>query len=188
MSRMRLPGLLLPLAVLAVSSHLQAQSVGDRVRVSVEDDTHVGEVTAVSEEGLELVDDSVPYSFEYALMTGLDRSVGTKRLWKEGLAVGVVTPLLIGAHVIGSCVTAAVAVPPMVLVCIIITGPVIGLSLAGAAVGVVVGPVVGAFIKGDVWEPVVLAERALGSASIIGPRFGSDGSIGLELGVSIQLP
>ncbi|WP_419947679.1 hypothetical protein [Candidatus Palauibacter sp.] len=187
---LRLPGLLLPLVVLAVSSHLQAQSVGDRVRVSVEDDTYVGEVTAVSEEGLELVDDSVPYSFEYALMTGLDRSVGTKRMWKEGFVAGVTVPVLIAVEATSLCFEGLGVMGDAVgiIFCALVAMPIFVVSLAVAAVGGVVGAGIGAFIKGDVWEPVVLAERAFGSASIIGPRFGLDGSIGLELGVSIRFP
>ena len=76
------------LAVALLSSSLAAQDAGDRVRVFVGGTTTVGEVAAVSDEGLELVGDGRRQSFAYGTIYRLEQSLGTRSLWKKGLAYG----------------------------------------------------------------------------------------------------
>lgn len=77
------------LAVALVSSSLAAQSVGERVRVFVGGTTIVGEVAAVSDEGLELLGRGRRQSFAFGRIYRLELSLGTRSLWKKGLAYGV---------------------------------------------------------------------------------------------------
>ena len=99
--------LLLVLAVSTSGSQLQAQRVGDRVRVSASGTTYVGQVTAVSDERLELYEGTRAWSIAFSGMSRLERSTGTRSQWREGLvygaAVGAVGGVIIGVLVGGTC-------------------------------------------------------------------------------------
>ena len=76
------------LAVALAPSSLAAQDVGDRVRVFVGGTTTIGAVSAVSDEGFELLGDGRRQSFAYGTIYRLEQSLGTRSLWKKGLAYG----------------------------------------------------------------------------------------------------
>lgn len=175
------------LAMMGSAVPVRAQQVGDRVRVSIPDSTAIGQVTAVSDEGFEIVRDSTLFSFEFQSIENLDRSTGTKRLGLEGILVGASIPLSLGGRILVTCAegadseTAAVAI---VIFCLPVAAVII---VVGTPIGAVVGGIVGSFIHREEWEPIPLDDRP-GRLSLILPRFGLDGQIGLEFGVRIRIP
>lgn len=176
---------IIALALAGVATPLLAQQVGDRVRVSLPDSTAIGEVTAVSDEGFDIVRDRTLFSFEYQSIDLLDRSIGRKRLWLEGAAIGAYIPLRIGFELIESCadvVDGDVGVVVFVLLCF----PV-GLTIAvvGAPLGAVVGGVAGIFIHREEWVAVPIGDRP-GRLSVLLPQFRPDGRIALAVGVRIR--
>ena len=183
---------LFTLTLLAVSPPLQAQDVGDRLRVLVTDSTFVGSVTAVSDEGFELVQGEVLRSFNYAAINQLELSVGTRRLWKEGFVTGLTVPLYVGGALIVGCFSALgdigseLAAVVMVLFCTSLTGAVVVFAIPTAAIGAVVGAGIGAFMHGDVWAPVPI-DGVTGFSSVVAPGFGPERRVGLELGVSFRI-
>ena len=176
------------LALIGAATPVRAQQVGDRVRVVLPDSTTIGEVTAVSGEGFEIVRDSTLFSFNYQSIEGLDRSIGRKRLWLEGAAWGASIPLRFGFELIAGCVRLAkgneLATGLLVALC---GGPTLALWLVGAPIGAVVGGIAGIFIHREEWAAVPLDGRP-GRLSLLLPRFGPERRVGLELGVRIRLP
>ena len=176
----------------AIAPPLQAQSVGDRLRVSVMDSTHVGSVTAVSDLGFELLQGDFVRSFGYAAIDRLERSVGTRRMWKEGLVVGLTLPPKIAGAVIVGCFGALVEddmdSPVGVLMgifCIGLSGVAVVFAIPAAAIGAVVGAGIGALVTSEVWAPVAI-DGATDLSPVAAPQFGPDGRVGLELGVRFQ--
>ena len=179
---------IIALALIGAATPVRAQQVGDRVRVVLSDSTTIGEVTAVSGEGFEIVRDSTLFSFNYQSIEGLDRSIGRKRLWLEGAAWGAYIPLRIGFELILGCALAGQGNElATVLLVVICAGPTLVLWLVGAPIGAVVGGVVGIFIHREEWAAVPLEGRP-GRLSLLLPRFGPERGVGLELGVRIRLP
>ncbi|WP_419165639.1 hypothetical protein [Candidatus Palauibacter sp.] len=179
------------LALIGAATPVRAQQVGDRVRVVLPDSTTIGEVTAVSGEGFEIVRDSTLFSFDYRLIESLDRSVGRKRLWLEGAARGAMIPLRIGSELIVGCgrIVGDAGGGPVVSVvayvfCFI---PGVTIMVVGAPIGAVVGGIAGIFIHREEWAAVPLDGRP-GRLSLLLPRFGPERRVGLELGVRIRLP
>ena len=155
MGRLGLVGLLL----LAVPGALHAQRPGDRVRVAVQDSVHIGEVTTAGDSVLHLDVDGVPYAIDYGSILEMDRSIGTRSLWLEGMGLGALAPIAIGGGILVGCVTLAAEEPVIVLICALIAGPVIGAALVAIPIGAVVGAIIGAQRRTDVWEPVTLSLR-----------------------------
>ncbi len=177
----------------AMAAPLQAQSVGDRIRVSVMDTTHVGSVTDVSDLGFEFMQGDVLRSFSYATIDRLERSVGTRRMWKEGFLVGLTLPPMIAGAVIvgcfGSLVDADMGGPAGVLMgifCIGLSGVAVVVAIPAAAVGAVVGAGIGSFIKRDVWERISI-DGTTEFSPLGAPRFGPERRTGLELGVRLRI-
>ncbi|MCY3700947.1 MAG: hypothetical protein OXH46_15110 [Gemmatimonadetes bacterium] len=166
---------------------VRAQHVGDRVRVFLADSTAVGQVTAVSEEGFEIVRDSTLFSFEFQSIEQLDRSTGTKRLGLEGILVGASIPLSLGGGILATCAEAADSETGAVAIAIFCFPVAAIIIVVGTPIGAVVGGIVGSFIHREEWEPIPLDDRP-GRLSLILPRFNPDGRIGLELGVRIRIP
>ena len=148
------------LALIGVAIPVQAQDVGDRVRVSFPDSTAIGEVTAVSDEGFEIMRDSTLFSFDYESIESLDRSIGRKRLWLEGAAIGAVIPIRIGFGLIVGCSEIVDGGPvTAVFFMVLCFAPGLGIALVGAPVGAVVGGIAGAFIHREEWAAVPLGDR-----------------------------
>ena len=174
----------------APATPVRAQQVGDRVRVVLPDSTTIGEVTAVSGEGFEIVRDSTLFSFDYRLIESLDRRVGRKRLWLEGAAEGAMSIFFIGLELIVACPfpddadEGFVGVFVNFLFCYL---PGLTIMVVGTPIGAVVGGVAGIFIHREEWAAVPLDGRP-GRLSLLLPRFGPERRVGLELGVRIRLP
>ena len=183
---------LFTLTLLAVAPPLRAQSVGDRLRVSVMDTTHVGSVTAVSDVGFELMQGDILRSFNYAAIDQLELSVGTRRLWKKGFVTGLKVPLYVGGALIVGCFSAVGEVDDsdgaviLGILCILATPTIVGVAITAAPIGAVVGAGIGAFMHGDVWAPVPI-DGVTGFSSVVAPRFGPERRVGLELGVSFRI-
>lgn len=171
------------LAIAPVSCSLTAQEVGDRVRVFVAGTTTIGEVTALSDEGFELIGQGRRQSsFKYGRIYRLERSLGARHAWKRGLAYGaaggVALGLLLGVFQAGACewLTAG-----------LLDGECAGHGLqvavvAGVNMGVaggVLGTAVGALIRRESWTPIPIAGRRLTSRPMVGPigRRGAGGAV-----------
>lgn len=175
------------LAMMGSAVPVRAQHVGDRVRVFLPDSTTIGQVTAVSDEGFEIVRDSALFSFEFQSIEQLDRSVGTKRLGFRGILVGASIPLYVGGKILQTCgegVDSEAGAVAIVIFCLPVAATII---VVGTPIGAVVGGIAGIFIHREEWEPIPLGDRP-GRLSLILPRFDLDGHIGLELGVRIRIP
>lgn len=166
-----------------------AQQVGDRVRVFISDSTTIGEVTAVSDEGFEIVWDSTLFSFDYQSIEGLERSIGTRRLWLEGIGVGASIPIRAGFGLIMACVEVADgSAAGEIFFFVFCLVPAVGIAVVGAPIGAVVGGVAGFFIHREVWALIPLDDRLGRLNPFLGPQFGPEGRVGLELGIRIRLP
>lgn len=175
------------LAMVGSAVPVQAQQVGDRVRVFLPDSTAVGQVTAVSDDRFEIVRDSTLFSFEFQSVESLDRSTGTKRLGWEGLLVGASIPLSLGGKILVGCGEAVDSEAGAVVFFLLCFPVAATLVVVGTPIGAVVGGIVGIFIHREEWEPIPLDDRT-GRLSLILPRFGLDGHIGLDFGVRIRIP
>lgn len=175
------------LAMMGSAVPVRAQHVGDRVRVFLPDSTTIGQVTAVSDEGFEIVRDSTLFSFKFQSIENLDRSMGTKRLGLEGILVGAWIPLSLGGRILVGCGEAVDSEAGAVVFFLLCFPVAATLVVVGTPIGAVVGGIVGIFIQREEWESIPLADRP-GRLSLILPRFDLDGHIGLELGVRIRIP
>ena len=181
--------LLLSSVVLTASSPLQAQSVGDRVRVSVSGNTYVGEVTAVSDGGFELGGGRWVRSIDYAGIQRLERSTGTRSLWKKGLvygaAAGAGAGVLYGVLVSGTCevLTVGTATEECNEVGIQVA---LVAGAAWGAIGGVLGMGVGALFRTEAWTTIPLGGTKIAYTPMIQPRVGPDGHFGLSLGMRIR--
>ena len=187
--------LLLALAASGSGSQLQAQSVGDRVRVSASGTTFIGQVTAVSDEHLELSDGTRTMSLAFTGMSRLERSVGIRSRWKEGFVtgayhgarVGGAVGLVFGALLVSFCDGATF-------------GPIDDCSGAWKALGVAVlvggvslgvvgglaGMGIGALFRTEAWTPIALGDTKIEYTPTIRPWVGPDGGLGLSFGVRLR--
>lgn len=177
----------------AIALPLQAQSVGDRIRVSVTDSTHVGSVTVVGDLGFELMQGDILRSFNYAAIDLLERNVGTRRMWKEGLVTGFMIPVMIGGTLIVGCFRAVGEVDGdshragiLGIICIMATPAIVGVAIPVAVIGAVVGAGIGSFIKRDAWEPIPI-DGTTDFSPLGAPRVGPERRTGLELGVRLRI-
>ena len=181
--------LLLGLAVSMSGSQLQAQSVGDRVRVSAVGTTYIGQVTAVSDERLEISDGTRAWSIAFSGIGEMQRSNGTQSLWREGLVygagVGAVGGVVIGLLAGTTCelVTVGAATEECTKVSLQVT-LVTGASLA-AVVGLA-GMGIGALFRTERWTAIPLGGTEIEYAPTIRPRVGLDGGLGLSFGVRMR--
>lgn len=181
--------LLLVLAVSTSGSPLQAQRVGDRVRVSASGTTYVGQVTAVSDERLELSEGTRARSIAFSGMSRLERSNGTRSRWREGLvygaAVGAGGGVIIGVLVGITCelVTVGAAAEECTAFSIEVT-LVTGAALAAA--GGLAGMGIGALFRTEAWTPIPFSDKKIEYTPTIRPRVGPDGGLGLSFGVRIR--
>lgn len=168
------------LAIALVSSPLAAQNIGDRVRVFSGGTTTIGEVTAVSSEGFDLLGRGKRQSFSYGQIYRLERSLGARHLWKKGLAYGagggVALGLLLGVFQASACDWLTLG---------LLTGECAEHGLRGAvvagvnvgAVGGVLGMAIGALMRRESWTPISIAGRRFTVSSLVGPvGRGVDGS------------
>lgn len=184
---LRFASAIIALASTGTATPVLAQQIGDRVRVSHSDSTTIGEVTAVSDRGFEIVRDSTLFSFKYQLIEGLDRSIGRKRPWLEWAARGAYIPIRIGFELIAGCGEIVDGDVGKILFIFFCLSPGLGIMLVGAPIGAVVGGIAGILTHREEWEPVPLGDRP-GRLTLVLPRFSPDGHIGLNLGVRIRIP
>ena len=189
MPRTRILRLLLVLAVSTSASQLQAQSVGDRVRVSASGTTYIGEVTAVTDERLELSDGPRAWSIAFSGIGRLQRSNGTRSQWREGFVfgagVGAVGGVVIGLVVGSTCelVTVGAATEECTkagLQVILVTGA------ALAAAGGLAGMGIGALFRSERWTTIPLGDTKIEYTPTVQPRVGPDGGLGLSFGVRMR--
>ena len=141
-------------------SGLEAQAVGDRVRASLADQTMIGEVTEVNEQGFQLSHKDGEYSLLFGDLVKLERSVGQKRAWLEGYVIGATILVYPGILLISTCL----GDPTMgnnafltIFCMIFLIAPGIALVGAGVLITGPIGAIVGAFNRTDVWEQVTVA-------------------------------
>lgn len=177
------------LALAGPATPVRAQQVGDRVRVSLPDSTAIGDVTAVSDAGFEIVRDSTLFPFSYGSIEGLERSNGRKRLMLEGVLVGAAIPLRLGFGLIASCweMAAGDSAAGAFIFAFLCFIPGATIAIVGTPIGAVVGGIAGFFVHREEWTAVPLDDRA-GGPSLLLPRFGPDGQVGLNLGIRIPIP
>ena len=177
------------LAVALAPSSLAAQDVGDRVRVFSVGTATIGAVSAVSDEGFELLGDGRRRSFAYGTIYRLEQSLGTRSLWKKGLAYGAGAGF--GAGVLlgflhgsacdaltlgtfsGECAEYGVEVA--------VTAGVTWGGVAG-----VLSMAVGALITRETWMVIPIRGRQLTFRPMVGP-VGRGGHGGVVLGGRIGL-
>ena len=177
------------LAVALLSSSLAAQHIGDRVRVFVGGTTTVGEVAAVSDEGLELVGDGRRQSFAYGTIYRLEQSLGTRSLWKKGLAYGAAigsgAGVLLGFLHGSACDALTLGVFSGECAEHGFRVAVTAGATWGAVAGVI-GMAVGAVITRESWMAIPIRGRRLEVRPMIEP-IGRGGGGGLVLAVRIGL-
>ena len=181
--------LLLVFAVSASGSQLQAQSVGDRVRVTASGTTYIGQVTAMSDERLELSDGTRAWSIAFSGIGGMQRSNGTRSQWREGFVfgagVGAVGGVVIGLLTSTTCelVTLGAATEECTkagLEVILVAGAALG------AAGGLVGMGIGALFRSERWTTIPLGDTKIEYAPTVRPRVGPDGGLGLSVGVRMR--
>lgn len=173
------------LAIALLSSSLTAQEVGERVRITIAGARAVGQVAAVSAEGIELFGGGRRLSFNHRQIYRLERSLGVRSRWKRGLAygagAGVATGLALGL-VAG---TGCFLLPVVMLGAECEEGQARNVALAaGLELGVLAGGVgmaVGALIRRELWMPIPIPGRGVTFSPLIGP-IGGGGHGGLVLG------
>ncbi len=154
------------------SPALQAQQVGDRLRVRIADSVFVGEAASVSAAGFELREDSLSLrTFMFASIDGLEMHAGMRSRWLDGLRIGGVTPLYIGGTIVVGCLGSLIALPPLIFLCVALAGPVIAVALPAAVIGAIGGTIIGAFMKTDAWEPVEFSTQMSAFARMTPPAW-----------------
>ena len=189
--------LLLVLVVSTSGSQLQAQRVGDRVRVSASGTTFIGQVTAVSDERLELSDGTRAWSIAFSGMSRLERSNGTRSRWREGLVggayvgarVGAAAGLVLGLVVGLTCETVTVGTATEECSEVTLEVMVVGVLVGGAGLAIVgglAGMGIGALFRTEAWTPIPFGDTKIEYTPTIRPRVGPDGGIGLSFGVRLR--
>ena len=150
------------LAVVMVSDPLCAQIVGDRVRLVTADTTIVGQVTGLSDEGLEFANDEMHRSFAYRDLDRLELSNGIRSRWAQGAAIGLAGGMVVGltqGDLPDSDLGAVLCfVGGWLLVPTYCLGDFLRQALIGLAIGGVAGAGVGTLIKYESWESVLLRD------------------------------
>lgn len=185
-------GAVVAMVLCITPSGLAAQTVGDRLRVSIPGDTVVGMVSRVDDRGFDLVESGSVRSLTYDQVQLIERSQGVhgqkKRFAIYGGAVGAAIGMVMGyRHEVCSgdpiqqiffrsevtCKTGQI-------------GPTVGLGLLGGLQGAGAGALVGwLFFKREVWTAIPLPERGASIAPILGYRTVGNGHRALVVGVRI---
>ena len=175
---------------------ISAQTIGDRVRVTVTGEMMIGEVTGVSLEGFDIdIEDAGSASVVRSEIERLERSTGIESHWKRGLLIGGIGGLtagLLAGSEFGDCQR------ERTLEDVLLGSPGDGCvqtaeeigwtwGFVGAGLGGILGLGVGALIKKqESW--LTIPNRAAGSTfrPAIDVRLGRDGRIAAVLGGRIQ--
>ena len=164
---------------------LSAQSIGERIRVTIPGVTSVGEVTTVNDLGFQMLEGEILQSFSYREIARLERSTGRQSQWKAGFlyggGAGVGAGLLYGALVSGACDTLTLGGATQE--CAEVGAEVALLAaLTWGAGGGLLGAGVGALIRRELWADIPFARTDLSFRPIVGR---SPASNTLLLGVRI---
>ena len=164
---------------------LSAQSIGERIRVTIPGVTSVGEVTTVNDLGFQMLEGEILQSFSYREIARLERSTGRQSQWKAGFlyggGAGVGAGLLYGALVSGACDTLTLGGATQE--CAEVGAEVALLAaLTWGAGGGLLGAGVGALIRRELWTAIPFARTDLSFRPIVGR---SPSSNTLLLGVRI---
>ena len=182
-------------AVVAIASLLtptpnSAQSVGDRVRVTISNGVLVGTVTGASEGSFALDtgdERSISVARDGVLM--LERSLGRRSEWKRGLvtgaAIGVGGGILVGYLVGGTCdiLTVGSATEECTEVGV---GVAIRAGAVWGALGGLAGLGVGALIRREGWETIPHRGAGASFSPVMDMRLGRGGRPGVVLGGRIR--
>ena len=164
---------------------LSAQSIGERIRVTIPGVTLVGEVTTVNDLGFQMLEGEILQSFSYREIARLERSTGRQSQWRTGLlyggGAGVGAGLLYGVLVSGACDTLTLGGATQE--CAEVGAEVALLAaLTWGAGGGLLGAGVGALIRRELWTDISFARTDLSFRPIVGR---SPASNTLLLGVRI---
>ena len=173
----------------AFDSDIEAQSVGDRVRVTAAGARIVGQVTDVNNEGLGLLQGEMQHSFDYGEIYRLERSTGLATHWKKGLlfggGAGALGAVAIGGLVGGGCEIASLGAETQE--CAEQGFEVaLGLGLFWGAIGAGLGAGVGLLMGGESWTSIPLRPSDAGFSPIVAPLPGPEGPEGVLLGARIK--
>ena len=172
------PFAFIALAVVTVSTPLRAQIVGDRVRLFTADTTIIGQVTGLSDEGFEFVNDELRRSFAYRDLDRLEVSNGIRSRWAQGAAIGLTGGVLVGLSQgelpesdlgMALCVVGGWLVAPGYCFGDFVRKAFIGLAIGGGA-----GAGVGARMKYESWESVPLRDDVAPLPGNAVPRPGNE--------------
>ena len=159
------------------------------VRVSASGTTFVAQVTAVSDERLDLSDGTRAWSIAFSGMSRLERSTGTRSRWRQGLAFGAATGA-VGGVILGlgfgtacTLVTLGFAAEECGATSLELT-LIAGAALAAA--GGLAGMGIGALFRTETWTPIPFSDRKIEYMPTIQPRVGPDGGLGLSFGARIR--
>ena len=147
----------------------------DRLRVSVDGNRLIGQLTAVTGEGLELTQGGMRRSFAYRDIDSLERSVGMRFPWKMGVGLG----LLGGAVAFRTYYGAwGCADDPICK-----DNPMSAWIASGGALGLAAAAVM---MRRESWESIPLRDDVVGLSLIVTPHRGPGGRYGLLLGTRIE--
>ncbi len=175
---------------------ISAQTVGDRVRVTVAGETMIGEVTGVSSGGFDInIEDAGSASVVRSEIERLERSTGIESHWKRGLLIGGIGGLtagLLAGSEFGDCQR------ERTLGDVLLDQPGSGCTqtaeeigwtwgFAGAGIGGILGLGVGALIKTrESWLTVPNRATAWTFRPAIDVRLGREGRLAAVLGGRIR--
>ena len=147
----------------------------DRLRVSVDRNRLIGQLTAVTGEELEITQGGIRRSLAYRDIDSLERSVGMRFPWKMGVGLGLLGGAVAFRTYYGAwgCADDPICEDNPISAWIVIGG---GLGLGAVAL----------MMRRESWESIPLRDNAVGLSPIVTPHRGPGGRYGLWLGARIE--
>ena len=143
-----------------VHGTVHAQSLGDRVRVTVSDFRLAGEVVSLDEAEVAIdVGDGESRRFSINAIELIERSVGTRSYMAQGLGIGFGAGAVIGiATTLPS--DACDRNEPYIPMAVGCSEATVVVATALGALGGIAGLVAGALVRGERWEPIPVSRPA----------------------------